>query len=55
MDMAITFPKRAAEEKVMQIYWLVMSGLLLLPWSLIFAPALTLCYRRLSSRTQLIK
>ena len=33
----------------MQIYWLVMSGLLLLPWSLIFAPALALAYRRLSS------
>jgi uncharacterized membrane protein YhaH (DUF805 family) len=33
----------------MQIYWSVMSGLLLLPWSLIFAPALTLGYRRLTS------
>ncbi len=33
----------------MHIYWLVMSGLLLLPWSLIFAAALALAYRRLSS------
>ncbi len=33
----------------MQIYWLVMSGLLLLPWSLVFAPALALGYIRLSS------
>ena len=37
------------KEKVMQIYWSVMSGLLLLPWSLILAPALTLGYRRLTS------
>ncbi len=36
----------------MQIYWLVMSGLLLLPWSLIFAPALALAYRRLSSEAR---
>ena len=36
----------------MQIYWLVMSGLLLFPWSLVLAPALTLAYRRLSSAAQ---
>ena len=39
----------------MQIYWLAISGLLLFPWSLVLAPALTLAYRRLSSRTQPVK
>ena len=33
----------------MQIYWLVMTGLLLFPWSLVLAPALTKAYRRISS------
>ena len=33
----------------MQIYWLFMTGLLLFPWSLVLAPALTKAYRRISS------
>jgi len=33
----------------MQIYWLVMTGLLLFPWFLVIAPALALARRRLSS------
>ncbi|MGH7412139.1 MAG: hypothetical protein ACREJ6_13910 [Candidatus Methylomirabilis sp.] len=33
----------------MRIYWLVMSGLLLFPWSLVLAPAIAHAYKRLSS------
>lgn len=36
----------------MHIYWWVMTGLLLFPWTLVLAPALTLTYRRLSSGVQ---
>jgi putative exosortase-associated protein (TIGR04073 family) len=32
----------------MQIYWLVMTGLLLFPWFLVIAPAIALARRRLS-------
>lgn len=33
----------------MRIYWLVMSGLLLFPWSFVLAPAIAYAYKRLSS------
>lgn len=36
----------------MHIYWLIMSGLLLFPWSFVLAPALVLAYRRLTSGAQ---
>ena len=36
----------------MQIYWWVMTGLLLFPWFLVLAPALALARRRLSSTTE---
>ena len=36
----------------MQIYWLVMSGLLLFPWSVVIVPTLAGAYRRRSSGAQ---
>jgi hypothetical protein len=30
----------------MRIYWLVMSALLLFPWSLVILPAVALAYKR---------
>lgn len=36
----------------MHIYWFIMSGLLLFPWSFVLAPALVLAYRRLTSGAQ---
>jgi len=35
----------------MHIYWWVMTGLLLFPWTLVLGPALALARRRLLSTT----